>query len=57
MIVIYDYIFKIYICKMGYALHKKARGLKCALRLKVPGGLCALVRKAPCTTMVEHHVM
>ena len=35
MIVIFDYIFKKYICKMGCALHKKARALRvpCALRL------------------------
>ena len=33
MIVIFDYIFKVYICKMGCALHKKARDLSapCAL--------------------------
>ena len=49
MIVIFDYIFKKYICKMGCTLHKKGR----ALRLKSPGGLCALVRLAPFTTMMK----
>ena len=44
MIVIIDYIFKKYICKMGCALHKKAHALRAP---------CALVRLAPFTTMRE----
>ena len=64
MIVIFDYIFKKYICKIGCALHKKTHVLRapctfkalggfCALvRFKALGGLCALVRLMPFTTMV-----